>query len=115
MAGHTPDPKNGKNFLKGYWVFFVLIFAVLTLSILTFNSPVSQDSRNTTPSPMTLSGDHQTTSTAEVAQTMTAETTLLPPTPEEIGYTNGIIFWSTILILILLVGTLREVLYRKQK
>lgn len=115
MGGYTPDPKNGKTSFKGYWVFFVLIFAVLTLSILAFNSPVSQDSRNTTPSPAALSGDLQTTSTAEVAQTMTAETTLLPPTPEEIGFTNGIILWSTILILILLVGTFREVLYRRQK
>ena len=37
----------------------------------------------------------------------------IPPTPDEIGYTDGIIFFATILVLILLVGTLREVIHRK--
>jgi hypothetical protein len=49
----------------------------------------------------------------EITQTAEAET--LPPTPEEIGYTDGIIFMSTLLILILLVGTLRETLRRKRR
>ena len=39
--------------------------------------------------------------------------TLEPATPEEIGSTDGIILWSAILILILLVGTLRELLYQE--
>jgi hypothetical protein len=50
---------------------------------------------------------------ADSALTSTAEMEDLPPTPEEIGYTNGIIFCSTVLVLILLVGTLRETIRRE--
>ena len=49
----------------------------------------------------------------DLEMTQTAEQDAQPPTPEEIGYTDGIIFMSTLLILILLVGTLRETLRRK--
>ena len=59
---------------------------------------------------------NQETGTPDPEQnlTQTAEVEALPPTPEEIGYTDGIIFMSTLLILILLLGTLREALWRKR-
>jgi hypothetical protein len=33
--------------------------------------------------------------------------------PEEIGHTDGIIFWSTLLMLIVVIATLRETILRK--
>ncbi len=78
-----------------------LVLGVLVLSILAFFSPVSQGWQETTPTPTAYE------------LTPTNETEAPPPTPEEIGYTDGIIFMSTLLILILLIGTLREILRRK--
>jgi len=95
------------------WILIALVLAVLVLSILAFISPISEGGQRATPTLTeifiietgTLEGDTELNQTAEIdAQ---------PPTPEEIGYTDGIIFMSTLLVLILLVGTLRETLRRK--
>ena len=87
---------------KRCWPLIGLVFIVLVFSILAFNSPVSRHPQVVTPS-----------ETAEPEMIVTLQETQEPPTPDEIGYTDGIIFWSTILILILLIATLREVVRRK--
>jgi hypothetical protein len=97
------------------WILIVLVLGVFALLILAFISPVSQGGQGSTPTPSVVSGNSAVTPTpsGDLAMTQTAEVDELPPTPEEIGYTDGIIFMSTLLILILLVGTLRETLRRK--
>ena len=110
-------PESGEKKLKfkPSWILYVLVVAVLLLSILAFISPICQNPVETTPSPttQTTATDIEGETIPDVALTTTPEAYPLPPTPEEIGYTDGIIFLSTILILILLVATLREILYRK--
>jgi len=95
------DPKKKRSFSKLkfslHWVLFILTLGVLVLSSLVFIKPISQNGSTLTPTPFEM---------------MTA-TEELPPTPDEIGYTDGIIFFSTILVLILLVGTLRETIRRE--
>ena len=113
MAGKDHHRFRESLQFRSHWILFVLVLAVVGLSILAFNSPVSQNPQNTTLSPTSRSTSEPGTATAEAVLTLTPEGTTLPPTPEEIGYTNGIILWSTILILILLAGTLRAALYRK--
>jgi hypothetical protein len=98
------DPKKKRSFSKLkfslHWVLFILTLGVLVLSSLVFIKPISQNGSTLTPTPFEM-------------MTATAEVKELPPTPDEIGYTDGIIFFSTILVLILLVGTLRETIRRE--
>lgn len=111
-----PGKKNGLRYRRRSnlrWVLIALVLGVLTLSILAFISPVSQVGQETSPSPTGLSDQETGTPTIVQDLTQTAEIEALPPTAEEIGYTDGIIFMSTLLILILLVATLRETLLRK--
>lgn len=99
---------------KQFWVLYALVIVVLLLSILAFNSPVSQ-SPQVTPELETIvptDGDQAATDAARLTETLQAQ--VEPPTAEEIGFTDGIILWSTLLILILLVATLREFLRRKR-
>ena len=95
------------------WVLIALVLVVLVLSILAFISPISQGGQGSTPTPSVVSKTGAARPTGDLEMTQTAEGDTLPPTPEEIGYTDGIIFMSTLLILILLVGTLRETLRRR--
>ncbi len=91
-------------------VFFSLV--ILITFVIVFVRPVYPASLQTTTGPSIAAiVNPQSTSDNGVAPTPTN----LPPTPEEIGYTDGIILWATILVVILLVGTLRETLRRKGK
>ena len=108
--GHDEKP-NGKFTVKSWWVILVLVVVVLFLSILALNSPVSQRAEEATPSATARDALDQGTGTLEPAYPVEGTGEL--PIPEEIGTTDGIIFWSTILMLILLVGTLRELLHRR--
>ena len=110
--GHDEKP-NRKFKLNSWWVLLVLLAVVLLLSILALNSPVSQRAEEATPSLTAEADIDQSAGTPDTATAYPAEGTLEPLTSEEIGTTDGIILWSTILILILLVGTLRELLYQK--
>ncbi len=96
-------------------IMLVLVLSVIFLSVMAFVNPVAQGA-TTTPAPSSTfsATDVDTDVTQQADQTQTEEI-LPPPTPEEIGSTNGIIFWSTILVLILLIGTLRETILRKDK
>ena len=98
---------------KRCWPLIGLVFIVLVFSILAFNSPVSRHPQVVTPSETDEPTTGSSVGTAEPEIVETLQEELDPPTPDEIGYTDGIIFWSTILILILLIATLREVVRRK--
>lgn len=94
-------------------ILFVLIIAVVVLAILTFTRPISQQAQTETPCPTLLAlMTEQATLFVDVTPTPLLD--LEPPTPEDIGYTDGIIFWSTVLVLIMLVGVLIETLRRRR-
>lgn len=93
--------------------YFIFLFSLIILLafIVVFARPVY-------PAPLDQTSEPTYTTNAETPQaTVDSEIiptpTSLPPTPEEIGFTDGIIFWATVLVIILLVGTLRETLRRK--
>ena len=90
-------------------IMLVLVLSVIILSVMAFVNPVAQGA-TATPSASSTSSATDVTQQADQTQT---EEILPPPTPEEIGSTNGIIFWSTVLVLILLIGTLRETILLK--
>ena len=110
--GHREKP-SGKSKKRPWWVLIVLVIMVLLLSVLALNSPISQRAEDVTPSLTGLDEIVQDTGMPAPTMAYPIDTTLEPATPEEIGSTDGIILWSAILILILLVGTLRELLYQE--
>jgi hypothetical protein len=114
MADRKKDCPDSKPRFSPHWVLFILTLGVLILSSLAFIKPAALSDQTQTPSPSegTLSGESVTPS---AMLTGTPEAEQLPPTPEEIGYTDGIIFCSTVLVLILLVGTLRETMRRESR
>ncbi|MFN2304764.1 MAG: hypothetical protein ACK2TV_13625 [Anaerolineales bacterium] len=94
-------------------ILFVLMIAVVTLAIITFTRPISQQAQTETSSP-TQQALLTEEATLNVDLTPTPLVAIEPPTPENIGYTDGIIFWSTILVLIMLVGVLIETVRRRR-
>ncbi len=115
MSISQKDPPNKVSRTWPQWVLFVLMISILLLSILAFMSPISQNACQTGRSQPAFALLMKQTSTSAVQVTPTPDAKLPPPTPDEIGFTNGIIFWSTLLILILLIGTLREIMRRKDQ
>jgi hypothetical protein len=114
----TPNShENGQNRTRlgfgSQLILFTLIIGVVILAILTFTRPISQGTRTVTPCPtsLALTATTQPSGTA-IVNTPTSE--VVPLTPEEIGYTDLIIFWSTVLVLILLVAVLRETILQKK-
>lgn len=105
---------NPKSWLQ--WVLIALVIGIIVLSIFVF---ASSNSRNRPGASQTATAViTQEPGTLNEDEPLIAETDqgdAFPPTPDEIGYTDGIIFMSTLLILILLVGTLREVLHRRRQ
>ena len=114
MALRNQEPRSEK-LSNLWWVLILLVLGVLTLSILAFASPVFQNRQAVTPSPTELANPPTGETDANLHVTQTAEAEALPPTPEEIGFTDGIIFMSTVLILILLLATLRETILNKNR
>ena len=93
------------------YLIFIFSFVILLAFIIVFVRPVY-------PAALNQTTDGTETPIVEATQSIiegeiTPTPTSLPPTPEEIGYTDGIIFWATLLVIILIVGTLRETLRRK--
>jgi hypothetical protein len=104
------DPKQRP--IGPYWILIVLVVGVLILATLAFLRPIAGGSPTATPADTAASLTPEGLDTlAAGEQTPTA--TEAPPAPEDIGYTDGIIFCSSVLVLILLVGTLREVIRRR--
>jgi len=118
MSDQNPiNGGNGKNGTRigfgSQLILFSLIIGVVILAILTFTRPISQGERTVTPCPTSMA----LTATAQPAgmeAIITPTSEVVPLTPEEIGYTDLIIFWSTVLVLILLVGVLRETILQRK-
>lgn len=110
--GNDGNKDNQPVILK-FWphgVLALLIVVVIGFLVLAFVDPIiPQQFRTLTPSVTETPTPVAFLETGEEAQ---IQETPYPLSKEEIGSTDGIIVWSTILILILLVGTLRETLYR---
>ena len=89
------------------WALLVMVVMILALAVLAFMSPISQPNRQLIP---VATG---TSSPLENGLKPTPEPDPLILDREDIGHTDGIIFWSTVLLLILLIGTIRETILRK--
>jgi len=95
------------------WTLLVMIFIIIVLAFMAFRSPISQPVGErvitVTVTPAPLEEEMETTPEPEVI--------VLEPDdfldPEEIGHTDGIILWSTVLLLIVVAATLRETILRK--
>ena len=107
------DPKPSKRHIGPHWILMVMVLGVMILTSVAFIHPERKTDATTDPV-STASVTPDVDETELSADLMVAETENLPPTPEEIGYTDGIIFCSSVLVLILLVATLREAIWRKE-
>lgn len=114
-----PDREQVKKSFKlrffPHGILLILILSVIFLSVMAFINPAAQD---VTPTPSPFS----TTSAADVQENATqsfegagTDEPVAPPSPEEVGSTDSIIIWSTVLILILIIGTLRETILHKDQ
>jgi len=111
MAGKAFDI--GKLRFWPHGVFLILLLGVITLSVMACIQPILAEPQEMQTPVLTETpsqGQSIETDSDIAAQTQQA---LPPPTPDEIGSTTGIIIWAMILVLILLIGTLRETLHRK--
>lgn len=91
-----------------------MIVVILILAVLALRSPISQPTGDRTMVP-TL--DDEITEGSPDATPEPVVIIMEPEDfldPEDIGHTDGIIFWSTILLLIVVIGTLREAILRKK-
>ncbi|MFU8827200.1 MAG: hypothetical protein ACNA70_06885 [Brevefilum sp.] len=113
-----PDRVHGNNGSfwgsKLMWLLIGMIVIIIILAILALRSPISQPIGERTMIP-TL---EETPSALSPDETPGPVVIILEQAdflnPEDIGHTDGIIFWSTILLLIVVVGTLREAILRKK-
>jgi hypothetical protein len=118
MANHH----NGSNGANGsfwgsrfMWMLVGMMIVVVVLAVLALRSPISQPTgeRVITLTVTSVSPEDNLMATPE------PESIVLQPEdfldPEEIGHTDNIIFWSTMLLIILLVGTFRETFLRKNR
>lgn len=112
MADSQPQPTSEELNDRFKWGLVILILSVLILASFAFGRPNGEEAVTATPTATLMINAE--TGTAMASNTTTETVTPdIPPTPDEIGYTDGIIFFATILVLILLVATLREVIHRK--
>lgn len=97
------------------YLLFALVSGILVLSSVAFIRPIFIAISTNTESTSNATVQEIETVTPESALTPTPDSEALPPTPEEIGYTDGIIIWSTVLMLLLLAGTLYGITSKKSK
>jgi hypothetical protein len=102
----------GRRFM---WMLVGMMVVVVVLAVLALRSPISQPTgeRMITLTVTSASPEDNLTATPEPAVIVLQPEDFLDP--EEIGHTGNIIFWSSVLLLILLVGTFRETILRKTK
>lgn len=112
-----PDSNNGEKEIfwgsRLMWTLLVMVFIIVVLAFLALRSPISQPvgERVVTVTVTTAPFDE------EPALTHEPEVIVLEPEdfldPDEIGHTDGIIFWSSVLLLIVVIAALRETILRK--
>jgi hypothetical protein len=114
MADQNRDFTQAPTKSRLVWALLGLLIIVVILAILALRSPISEPIGERTMVP-TLA---DTPSVESLTETPQPEVIILSPEdfldPEEIGHTDGIIFWSTVLLVIVIVSTLRETLLRKK-
>jgi len=97
------------------WTLVAMIVIIIGLAVLALRSPISKPTGERTvvltPEATPVVGDLENSSDTEVLILSTEDFL----DPEEIGHTGEIIFWGTILLLILVAATLRETILRKKR
>ncbi len=112
MAMDELEPQTKKPGIGPQWILLALVVGVMIITSVAFMQPISKG--NAAPTPTSdLAGYVVGDVTAENAAPTPSVTPTEPPSAEEVGYTDGIILCSSVLVLILLVGTLRETLRRR--
>jgi len=100
---------------KFIWTLVIMMIVVAGLAVLSWRSPISKPigERLITLTPTSGPTDMSLTPNPEPELIVLGPEDFLDP--DEIGHTDGIILWGTVLMLILLLGTLRETILRKKK
>lgn len=99
-----------KMWQGGPYVLIVLAVIVLLLMFVAWAMPPSTPRPPSTPLPGT-----QILPTQPPVTQPGQSTPVFEPTAENVGYANGIIIFSAILSLVLLIATLREILFYRKK
>lgn len=114
MPNRNNHEANGKFWgSRLMWTLLVMMFIIVVLAFMAIRSPISQPigERVITVTVTPAQSDDGLTTTPE------PEVIVLEPEdfldPDEIGHTDGIILWSTVLLLIVVFATLRETILRK--
>jgi hypothetical protein len=114
MADQNSEHNQSPTKNRLMWALLALLVIVVVLAILALRSPISEPIGERTMVPTLV----DTPSIESLTETPQPEVIVLGPEdfldPEEIGHTEGIIFWSTVLLIIVIVGTLRETILRKK-
>ena len=105
---NSPQPR--RIWLSAHITLIVLVVIVLSMTVLAWVTPDASNVfvQNTTD---TLGNVELTATTTPILETEESQLT----SPEEVGYMDGVIFCGTILVLMLLLGTLREILWYRKK
>lgn len=105
---NSPQPRS--IWLGAHTTLIVLVVIVLSMAILALVTPDASNvfAQNVTD---TLENVELTATTTPILETEESQL----PSPDEVGYMDGVIFCGTILVLILLLGTLREILWYRKK
>lgn len=115
MGNQSAGKNNSLWNSKFLWVLVVVLVLVIVLAVFSWRSPISQPTGERMITLTVTSGSPD----QGLVLTPQPELILLGPedflNPEEIGHTDGIILWGTVLMLILLLATLRETIRRKKK
>jgi hypothetical protein len=113
MSLQEIDPRPQKPAIGPQWILLMLVIGVMIITSIAFMRPISSGRPTPTPTGQALAypvaEETEEALDAELTPTVMATE---PPSEEEVGYTDGIILCSSVLVLILLVGTLRENLRR---
>ena len=112
MAIDELDPQPQKPGIGPQWILLMLVIGVMIITSVAFMQPLSGGRALPTPT-LELMAYPVETETAESPEATPSVTPTEPPSAEEVGYTDGIILCSSVLVLIRLVGTLRETLRRR--
>lgn len=112
MAIDELDPQPKKPGIGPQWILLALVIGVMIITSVAFMQPISRGRSAPTPT-VEMAGISLESETLVSTEPTPSPSPTEPPSAEEVGYTDGIILCSSVLVLILLVGTLRESLRRK--
>jgi len=104
------SPQPHRIWLGAQTALIVLVVMVVSMTILAWVTPDASNvfAQNSTD---ILENVELTATTTPILETEESQA----PSPEEVGYMDGVIICGTILVLMLLLGTLREILWYRKK